>query len=83
MIALIAAASFLSTPLAALNTDPHLGDATRANLAAMIVPPAAHGPAIEGGDGVLGAAAIRRLLTDKAKLPLRPITTPVGATNVQ
>lgn len=79
MIAIIAAAaSFLSTPLAAVNADPHLGMATSANLAAMIVPPAPHGPAIEGGDGVVAFGAIRRLQTDKVKVPIRATTATVG-----
>lgn len=78
MIAIIAAASFLSTPVAALNADPHLGMATSANFAAMIVPPAPRGPAIEGGDGVAAVAAIRRLQADKVKVPVRANTSSVG-----
>nr|WP_295663810.1 hypothetical protein [Polymorphobacter sp.] len=78
MIAIIAAASFLSTPLAALNADPHLGMATTANLAAMIVPPGPRGPAIEGGQGVAAVGAIRRLQTDKVKAPERASTSGTG-----
>lgn len=81
MIWVIAAASFLSAPLAAVNADPHLGMAVSANMAAMIVPPRPHGPAFEGGDGVLGVAAIRRLQTDKVKVSPAPVTTPVSAGN--
>ncbi|QYE36586.1 hypothetical protein KZX46_12095 [Polymorphobacter sp. PAMC 29334] len=79
MILIIAAASFLATPLAAFNADPHLGDATRANLEAMIVPPGPRGPAIEGGNGVLAVGAIRRLESDKVKAPARATTSTVGA----
>ncbi len=73
MIALLAAASFLATPVAGLNADPRLGETTRNNFAAMIVPPAPHGPAIEGTDGVLAVAALRRLYTDKVKRPSRGV----------
>ncbi len=79
MILLLAAASFLSTPVVGLNADPHLGDATRANFAAMIVPPAPHGPAIEGTDGTLAVAALRRVYTDKVKRLRNGSISNVGA----
>jgi hypothetical protein len=75
MILLLAAASFLSTPLAGANASPQLGEATRANLAAMIVSPPPRSPAVEGADGVLAVDAIRRMHTDKVK-PLKNTATP-------
>lgn len=81
MIALIAAASFLATPLTGLNADPHLGAATAANMAAMIIPPTPHGATLEGGDGTLAVTAIRRLYADKVKVPARTSTASVGRTS--
>lgn len=78
MILIIAAASFLSSPLAPFRVDPRLGQATAANFDAMIVPPAPRGSTIEGTNGVLGVAAVRRLLTDTVKRPVRATTTTVG-----
>jgi len=78
MIILLAAASFLNTPIAGLNAKSGLGNATRQNLAAMIVPPAPHGPAIEGTDGTLAVAALRRLYTDKVKRPSRNAFSTLG-----
>ena len=80
MMLLLAAASFLATPVTGLNASPDLGAATHANLAAMIVPPAPHGPAIEGTDGTLAVAALRRLYTDKTKRPSRGGLSTVGVT---
>ena len=79
MILTLAAAAFLSAPLTAMNADPSLGDATRNNLAAMIVPPTRSNGTIEGDDGVRGVAAIRRYHTDKVKMPVRSAITTVGA----
>jgi len=79
MIWVIAAASFLSTPVIGMNADPHLGMAVTANLAAMIVPPPPRGPALEGGDGVIAVGSIRRYHNDKVKVSPAPVTTPVGA----
>ena len=67
MILLLAAASFLSTPPAGVNAGAALGTATRANLAAMIVPPPPRGPAIEGADGVLAVNNMRRMHGEKVK----------------
>ncbi len=75
MILLLAAASFLSTPLVGVNASPQLGEATRANLAAMIVPPPPRLPAAEGADAVLAVDAIRRMHAEKVK-PLKNTATP-------
>ena len=67
MIILLAAASFLATPFDAANAGRELGEASRTNFAAMIVPPPPRGPAIEGADGVMAVNNIRRLHNDKVK----------------
>lgn len=73
MILLLAAASFLSTPIGGVNAGPELGTATRANFAAMIVPPPPRGPTVEGADGVLAVNNIRRMHGEKVK-PLKTTT---------
>lgn len=75
MILLLAAASFLSTPIEGVNAGPQLGTATRSNFAAMIVPPPPRGPAVEGSDGVLAVNALRRLHGEDVK-KLKNTSTP-------
>jgi len=67
MIILLAAASFLTSPFDGANAGRELGEASRANFAAMIVPPPPREPAVEGADGVMAVNNIRRLHTDRVK----------------
>ena len=70
MIILLAAASFLTSPFDGANAGRELGEASRANFAAMIVPPPPRGPAIEGADGVMAVNNMRRMHGEKVK-PLK------------
>lgn len=77
MIVLLAAASFLSTPIEGVNAGPQFGSATRSNFAAMIVPPPPRGPAIEGADGVLAVNNLRRMYSETTKKLKNTTTEPV------
>ena len=50
-------------------TPPELGSAVHDNMLAMIVEPPHVGKEMEGTNGSLGADAVKRLLSDKVKVP--------------
>lgn len=76
MMLLLAAASFLSSPIAGVNAGPEFGSATRSNFAAMIVPPPPRGPAVEGADGVMAVNALRRMHGETTRVLKNTATEP-------
>ena len=77
ILVLAAAASFASTPIPGSAITGTLGDATRQNFGAMIVPPPADRGALEGADGATATGAIRRLRDRKTPTLKNTTTSPL------